>query len=152
MKKYLFSVFVILAFSFPSNAQEKKERREKVKILKIAYLTEQLNLTATEAEKFWHVYNKHNNDTHNYYRERAESIKKELKDSKSIDSIQEERAIILFDLMQDLERKKFKKTQKYYATLKTILPIKKILKLQIAEREFGRKLMREYRRKRSKNK
>ena len=152
MKKYLFSVFVILAFSFPSNAQEKKERREKVKILKIAYLTEQLNLTSTEAEKFWSVYNEHNNDTHNYYRERGESIKKELKDSKSIDSIQEERAIILFDLMQDLERKKFKKTQKYYVALKTILPIKKILKLQIAEREFGRKLMREYRRKRSKNK
>jgi Spy/CpxP family protein refolding chaperone len=147
MKKYLFSLFVVFAFSIPTNAQKKKKHKEKIKILKISYLTDQLNLTSSEAEKFWPIYNKHSSDTYQFMNKKTVSIRNELKAVKTIDSIDDKKALILFDLMQYLEKKKFEETQKYYAKLKTILPIKKILKLQVAEKEFGRKLMRNYKRK-----
>ncbi|MDB2571676.1 hypothetical protein N9X82_04310, partial [Polaribacter sp.] len=59
--------------------------------------------------------------------------------------------LILLNLTQHLERKKFEERQNYITKLKTILPIKKILKLQIAEKEFGKKLMRKYRHRKNKN-
>tara|TARA_B110000091_G_scaffold212773_1_gene260303 strand:+ start:1960 stop:2451 length:492 start_codon:yes stop_codon:yes gene_type:complete len=151
MKKYLFSLFVVFAFCFSTNAQKRKERKEKIKLLKISYLTEQLNLTSAEAEKFWPVYNKYTNDINELMNKKSDAIEKELNIVKKIDSIGERKALILFNLMQYLERKKFKKSQNYFTKLKTILPIKKILKLQIAEKEFGRKLMRKYRYKKYKN-
>ena len=142
----------MITFSISINAQEYEKHHQKIKTLKIAFLTEQLNLTASEAEKFWPIYNVYNSETHDLYRKKSESIKNELKTAKTIDSIEESRALVLFDMMQSLEKKKFEETQKYYRKLKTILPIKKILKLRLAEREFGRKLMRKYRRKRMNDK
>ncbi|MDA9339669.1 hypothetical protein N9Q68_01720 [Polaribacter sp.] len=151
MKKYLFSLFIVFAFCFSTNAQKRKEHKEKIKLLKISYLTEQLNLTSLEAEKFWPIYNKYTNNINDYISKKSDAIRKELKVVKTMDSIGEKKALLLFNFMQYLEGKRFKETQNYYLKLKSILPIKKILKLQIAEKEFGRKLMRKYRYKKHKN-
>ena len=150
MKKYLFSLFVVLAFCFSTNAQKRKGHKEKIKLLKISYLTEQLDLTSSEAEKFWPVYNEHSKNILDFMAKKSDAIKKELSVVKEIDSINEKKALTLFNLTQYLERKKFEERENYIKKLKTILPIKKILKLQIAEKEFGRKLMRKYRHKNNK--
>ncbi|MEN8913746.1 MAG: hypothetical protein ABF257_07830 [Polaribacter sp.] len=150
MKKYLFSLFVVLAFCFSTNAQKRKGHKEKIKLLKISYLTEQLDLTSSEAEKFWPVYNEHSKNILDFMAKKSDAIKKELSVVKEIDSIDEKKALTLFNLTQYLERKKFEERENYIKKLKTILPIKKILKLQIAEKEFGRKLMRKYRHKNNK--
>ncbi len=150
MKKYLFSLFVVLAFCFSTNAQKRKGHKEKIKLLKISYLTEQLDLTSSEAEKFWPVYNEHSKNILDFMAKKSDAIKKELSVVKEIDSIDEKKALTLFNLTQYLERKKFDERENYIKKLKTILPIKKILKLQIAEKEFGRKLMRKYRHKNNK--
>lgn len=150
MKKYLFSLFVVLAFCFSTNAQKRKGHKEKIKLLKISYLTEQLDLTSSEAEKFWPVYNEHSKNILDFMAKKSDAIKKELRVVKEIDSIDEKKGLTLFNLTQYLERKKFEERENYIKKLKTILPIKKILKLQIAEKEFGRKLMRKYRHKNNK--
>ena len=147
MKKYLYSLFIVLTFCFSTNAQKRKGHKEKIKLLKISYLTEQLDLTSLEAEKFWPVYNEHSKNILDFMAKKSDAIKKELSVVKEIDSINEKKALTLFNLTQYLERKKFEERENYIKKLKTILPIKKILKLQIAEKEFGRKLMRKYRRK-----
>ena len=151
MKKYLFSLFVVLVFCFSTNAQKRKGHKEKIKLLKISYLTEQLDLTASEAEIFWPIYNRHNKNILDFMAKKADAIKKEINVVKEIDSIDERKALILLNLTQHLERKKFEERQNYITKLKTILPIKKILKLQIAEKEFGKKLMRKYRHRKNKN-
>ena len=147
MKKYLYSLFIVLTFCFSTNAQKRKGHKEKIKLLKISYLTEQLDLTSSEAEKFWPVYNEHSKNILDFMAKKSDAIKKELSVVKEIDSIDEKKALTLFNLTQYLERKKFEERENYIKKLKTILPIKKILKLQIAEKEFGRKLMRKYRHK-----
>ena len=151
MKKYLYSLFIVLTFCFSTNAQKRKGHKEKIKLLKISYLTEQLDLTSLEAEKFWPVYNEHSKNILDFMAKKADAIKKEINVVKEIDSIDERKALILLNLTQHLERKKFEERQNYITKLKTILPIKKILKLQIAEKEFGKKLMRKYRHRKNKN-
>ena len=150
MKKYLYSLFIVLTFCFSTNAQKRKGHKEKIKLLKISYLTEQLDLTSLEAEKFWPVYNEHSKNILDFMAKKSDAIKKELSVVKEIDSINEKKALTLFNLTQYLERKKFEERENYIKKLKAILPIKKILKLQIAEKEFGRKLMRKYRHKNNK--
>ena len=60
MKKYLLIIIAFLAsFSF---ASAQNGRSEKVQALKVAFITQKLNLTSAEAEKFWPVYNNYENE------------------------------------------------------------------------------------------
>ena len=68
------SFFCILSFK----AQGKKGSREKIKALKVAYLTEQLNLTSSEAEKFWPIYNRFEKERYKLYYVKRSEIKKRI--------------------------------------------------------------------------
>ncbi|MDB2656570.1 hypothetical protein N9Y60_00795 [Crocinitomicaceae bacterium] len=58
-------VILLMAFSFDAYSQpprgrkpgQRQQKKERVKQLKIAYFTEELDLTEGEAEKFWPIYN-----------------------------------------------------------------------------------------------
>lgn len=55
-------IVTILTFLFVANyfcvAQEPKGRlHERIEVLRVAFMTNELNLTAEEAQKFWPVYN-----------------------------------------------------------------------------------------------
>jgi hypothetical protein len=61
MKKYLLILILIFggfSFVYAQNGQ----RAEKIQELKIAFITQKLQLTSTEAEKFWPVYNSYENE------------------------------------------------------------------------------------------
>lgn len=63
---------LILAILFTINnvwAQpDDPKHRERIKALKIAYITEHVNLNAEQAEKFWPVYNRFEKELHNLHR------------------------------------------------------------------------------------
>jgi hypothetical protein len=60
MKKYLLIFLVFLgSFSF---AAAQNGKSEKIQALKVAFITQKLNLTSTEAEKFWPVYNQYESE------------------------------------------------------------------------------------------
>ena len=54
MKLYVILFVLVSCFTF---AQGNQEKREKIKALKVAFLTEKLALTSDEAQKFWPIYN-----------------------------------------------------------------------------------------------
>ncbi|MEO8822860.1 MAG: hypothetical protein ABI366_04735 [Ginsengibacter sp.] len=61
MKRYL--LIIIAAFGFISFVQAQKGNgREKIRALKVAFISQKLNLTPAEAEKFWPVYNQYENE------------------------------------------------------------------------------------------
>lgn len=148
MKTYIYSLIIILAFSFSTKAQERNNHREKIKTLKIAYLTEQLNLTSTEAEKFWPAYNAHQENLNTFRKTISKNLMEKMK---NYSSLKESEAKALINTKLDIDKKSFLEKEAFIKKLSKILTYKKILKLQIAEREFGRKLMRKYRRKKSKD-
>lgn len=64
MKQFLFlTIFVIGSFKVSiAQPQQPFKGAERVKALKIAYITQALNLTSDEAQKFWPVYNVYDNE------------------------------------------------------------------------------------------
>jgi hypothetical protein len=148
MKKLITFICIIGFFTLSISAQGNKGSKQKIKALKISYLTEQLNLTTEEAQKFWPIYNNYEDNTNRYIREKFNEIKKEILKADNLDAINEERAKILYTKIKSLEKKKYEDNKIYISKLEKIISFKKILKLHIAEREFGRKLMKKYKHKR----
>lgn len=60
MRKFLLILFLFISSAYICNAQRGGD--EKINTVKIAYITNQLNLTPAEAQKFWPIYNRYFNE------------------------------------------------------------------------------------------
>lgn len=69
MKRIL--LFVLLLTTTGSLLAQ-QDRDDKIRALKIAFLTERLQLTSNEAQKFWPVYNKYEAEVEKIRRERRQ--------------------------------------------------------------------------------
>ncbi len=153
MKKIItFLCISIFFLSISINAQMSKEGREKIKALKVAYLTEQMNLTTSEAEKFWPVYNTFIKTQYSIRNNYKKSVKEVEKEHEDFNNISEEKAKKLVSLKLLTDKKLYDSQEKFTKSIQGIISYKKILKLQIAEMEFGRKLMRKYKHRERNNK
>ncbi|WP_458625891.1 hypothetical protein [Winogradskyella sp. PC D3.3] len=123
-----------------------RPNREKIKALKIAHITDQMDLTETEAQKFWPIYNA-NEDAENKLRERSSNRRK----SKNPDELSEDEARLLLLDMENIEKQKVELQSKLLKDLFEILPAKKIIKLYQAEHSFKQKMFEEYKKRHSKN-
>ena len=65
MKKYLLTLFTIFTFLLVNAQNGNGQRIEKIQALKIAFITQKLDLTATEAQKFWPIYNEYEHELNN---------------------------------------------------------------------------------------
>ncbi len=67
MKKYILLLFVMVGCLSATKAQDPGDetRAEKIQSLKIAFITQKLQLTTDEAEKFWPIYNQYDNEIRN---------------------------------------------------------------------------------------
>jgi hypothetical protein len=57
MRKILLIIFLCISSAYFCNAQVKDS--DDINTVKIAYITNQLNLTPTEAQQFWPIYNRY---------------------------------------------------------------------------------------------
>ena len=121
--------------------------REKIKTLKIAHITEQLDSTKSEAQKFWPIYNA-NEEAKNKLRTESNNRRKE----KDADNLTESEAKSLLLDMEKIEKQKVELQSKLLKELLEILPAKKIIKLYQAERSFKHKMFEEYKKRHSTNK
>jgi hypothetical protein len=133
------SIFTLSMLAFAQNP----ERAERIKALKVAFITEKLSLTETEAQQFWPIYNKYEEATYKLRKDnRAERADYDFK------SLTEADANKLLNSMMDAEREKFEMRKQLVSDLKKVLPAQKILKLQWTEDQFNRKLLEEMRKRR----
>lgn len=139
--------FLLTGLSMPALAQgremkkherDREEMARKIKARKIAFITDHLQLTAEEAEKFWPLYNemeqKRNEITRDLmqrFRDR-EDEQAELTDSEAENIIQQR-----FDQEQALLDLK----KEYHSKFTGILPPSRVLKLYEIENNFRRHLM-----------
>lgn len=61
-KRFLFISFSLLLYCFAMAQQPDKKAANKTEVIRIAYITRQLNLTPQEAQQFWPVYNAYMNE------------------------------------------------------------------------------------------
>lgn len=131
----------MLLVSFSFYAQEPK--KEKVKALKVAYLTNNLGLTATEAEKFWPIYNAYDEKQFELRHEKMKMIKSKL-ESESVDNLTDKQALAILNQIDGVEDELYQTRKKFTTNLKTVLSPIKILKLKKAEDDFNKTLLKQY--------
>ena len=137
MKKWF--IFTLFLVGFTSLFAQKFE---KVKALKTAYITDRLNLTSAEAEKFWPVYNQYEKELNDLQMQDRKEIH-ELIDSKGgVEKLTEKESAVILQKAMDLQHKIHQTQQNKFVALKKILPSSKILKLIKAEESFKRELFR----------
>ena len=141
MKKIIM-IFFLLLLAVEVSAQSRKEHRERIKALKTAYITEGLGLTSREAQAFWPIYNKFEEDRRKLYRrEHAEVDNPEC--------LTEEAAAKKIDEYVEIEKQDYLLKREYYKDLRSIFSPKRIMQLKKVEDDFNEKMMREYRARRA---
>jgi hypothetical protein len=121
-----------------------RKKKEQIKALKVAFITNELALTSDEATKFWPLFNA--------FEEKQQEIKKlKLKgylkrvDNDSFDNLSEKDATTMLAQMESTEDELYQLKKKFMASLKGVISPIKILKLKKAEENFNRKLLQQYR-------
>jgi len=121
-----------------------KQKKEQLKSLKVAYITDELALTSDEAAKFWPIYNAYDDKQKELRQEKLRSYLDRL-DGGEIDKMNDKEATVFLNQMENTEDELYQLRKKFIANLKSVLPPIKIIKLKKAEEGFNRKLLRQYR-------
>ncbi|MGV3696018.1 sensor of ECF-type sigma factor [Flavobacterium sp.] len=144
--KNILTLFIVL-ISINAIAQDGpfiRKKKEQIKSLKVAFITNELSLTSDESAKFWPLYNA--------YEDRQQEIRKQKlrgyldrTDSESFDKLSDKEASNLLTQMESSEEELHQAKKKFIASLKGVISPLKILKLKKAEEDFNRKLLQQYR-------
>lgn len=148
-KKIVILTTVFLLF-LSSNlfSQERKEGRKKIKALKISFITEKLDLTEKEAVKFWPIYNKFEKKRMHLYHSERYKLKKKIEKRGGIDHLKETEAKTITEEMLAIEKSTYQLHVDFHKEMSAIISYKKIIKLQMIEREFNKKLFSRYKKQR----
>jgi hypothetical protein len=141
---------LLLMFLF-SNALFYGQRdvdKDKIKTLKIAYLTEKLNLTSKEAQTFWPIYNDYQEEKQKLRNKGSVKIISKIKDA---ENVSEKDAAQLLDKVILYEVEENKIFENFIAKITKVISSKKTLVLLRSEEDFKRQLIRQYHEKNKKN-
>ncbi|MFH4967349.1 hypothetical protein V8G61_04005 [Gaetbulibacter sp. M240] len=120
--------------------------RDQIRSLKVAFITERLNLTPKEAQEFWPVYNAYDDRMVKIKFEELRGIRRAIK--KNVETVDDVEAKILLDNLVNAENKLHEQKVGLIISLKKVISPQKILLLKIAEEDFNRKLFEQFRKKR----
>jgi len=121
---------------------QRGDKRERIKALKVAFITEQLSLTTKEAQGFWPIYNTFEEETNAIRFKEMRVIRKDIRDN--LDSMNDTEANALIKRFNTAEDRMHKLRMELSEKLARIIPPKKIIQLKIAEDDFRRKMLNEF--------
>ncbi len=140
------SIFFLLLFvsSVSFGQAMMKHKKEQIKALKVAYITDELQLTSEEASKFWPIYNAFDDKQKELRQEKLRGYLERL-DNGEIDKMNDKQAATFLNQMESTEDEIYQLRKKFIANLKGVLSPIKIIKLKKTEEGFNRKLLKQYR-------
>lgn len=133
--------FLITQLGF---AQASAEKLQQIKQLKIGFITTEIDLTTSESTKFWPVYNEYQDRILDLIQRRNSTYDKNIK-GKNVDKLSETDAKKVLEEMEEYESKILDYKQKMNSAFEPIIGSVKTIKLRIAEENFKRKLLNQYR-------
>lgn len=143
MKMKLYAILFVM-LSTVSFAQGNPEKREKVKALKVAFLTEKLALTSEEAQKFWPIYNTFEEKQFEIRYKKLRSLNQQLVDNNE-EKFTDQMAQQLLNQYENNEEELYQLRKKFNKDLCTVFSPKKVLLLKKYEDDFNRNLLRQMR-------
>lgn len=144
MKNYN-NYIVILLLLIATGLHAQRPGRERIKTLKVAFITERLALTTEEAQEFWPVYNEHEQSTLQLRRKERQHFGSQMP---FLADLSESEASKLLSDFQALQTEKHNLEQKFIQDLEDVLPSKKIILLLKAEEDFKKRLLQQVRKRR----
>lgn len=144
--KLLPILFLFLSISFYAQGKKMTEKKEQIYALKVAFITNNLSLTASEAEKFWPIYNSFEDKQFDLKHQKSISLVKKM-DDETLSKMSDKEALLVLTKIEASEEELFQLRKKLIINLKSVISPVKIIKLKKAEEEFNKKLLQQYRNK-----
>lgn len=138
MKRALL-LFILLLGSL---AYSQEDKHSQIKAMKTAYITEELDLSASEAEKFWPIYNTYRKDLWNMRHDKYKSLHDNYRCS--LDEIDHKKALDMLALAKQKEEEESELREVFQNDLLKVLPAPKVFMLRRVEEGFKRKLLHWY--------
>jgi hypothetical protein len=120
--------------------------RDKIKTLKVAFITERLDLNTKEAQEFWPIYNEYEEDREALRQKERGQIRNKIKES---ENLSEKEATDLLKQYLKFEEEEEELDKAFIEKVTKVISAKKTLLLLRSEEEFKRQLIKQYRQKRS---
>ena len=140
MKKFiLLSCLFFTTMNLMAQHTERKGMKDKIRTLKVEFITEKLDLSSGEAENFWPIYNAFDKAYMELRHEKLKGLKDNLKEG--INMLSEKEALSKLNEMTDIEDELVKLKRMFRYQLDGVISNKKILLLKIAEDGFNRRMM-----------
>lgn len=134
MRHFLLSLLVANVLPILASAQNPGDRRdERLAAFRAEVFTRVLKLTPEEAQNFWPLYNE--------FSDKREQAQEELRPAKQLDQMSD--AEVEDQIKRHFERKQRELDieRDFYQKVRKVLPLRKIAKLPMAEREFRESLV-----------
>lgn len=144
MKDLIIVIAIFLSALTSLQAQDRNDHREKIKALKVAFITQELNMSSETAQKFWPVYN-------NYEKDKRSLHKRENVDWENIGTISDSKAEEMLKEYLAIEREEYIIKKRLFSDLGKILSTKEIVMLHKLEADFNKKMIQEYRNRTKRN-
>jgi hypothetical protein len=137
------SLFLFLALCLNASAQlgggqRQSTAADRVEAMKVAYITQELNLTPAEAQLFWPLYNQNQAELKQLRASRRADLVYARLNFNQISDAEMEKII---DRVTDIIVKEAEAAKRHVTTYKRVLPIRKVALLYRAELSFRRVLL-----------
>lgn len=143
--KHLILIALLIGIGYNGIAQE--NRRERIKSLKVAYLTEKLDLSPEEAAAFWPVYNEYEDNTFELKATLGKTLRKIVMENS--EAISEQEAVETHKRVMALREEIAKAELNFQKKTPQLLGAKKALYLDIYQERFKRELLKKFQERRN---
>ena len=140
MKTHIYILLFFLLSAFAGIAQTGEAPDLDTK--RVGVYTRVLGLTTDEAKRFWPVFNQYQTEVDKITDEEKSLRRSAVRKFNSLTDADVEK---LIDEMLNLKQKHLDLLRKYTGEFKRVIPVKKVVLMQKAEREFKKQLLRDYR-------
>lgn len=141
--KILFGIVLSLSLAAWS---QRGGQLERIKTFKTGYLTQKLNLSSAEAEKFWPIYNQYEKKIFELRIEKRRAERDRMNSMGGPEALSDAEATEFLKGLFENESDVLDTKRELYDALEKVLSPKKLLILYKAEADFNRRLLSEFKR------
>lgn len=142
----LFGFISLFTYAQHEDCPARQFDEEKINAEKVAFITEKLDLTVSEAQSFWPLHNEFTNKMDQLFVE-EHKLYREIK--RNFETLSDSELTTKTDRIIEINNEKADLTEEYHEKFKEVLPIKKVALLYKADKEFRKHLMHKYKGKKS---
>lgn len=135
MKNWILAIgIVVLGSSHPLAQGRPAEAAQRVRAMKVAFITERMNLTPEEAEKFWPL--------QKAFEAEQKKIRENYRPEQDLSDLSEVEIERQLNNIFEMEEQVTKLKKEYFVKFKRVVPVRKLALYYRAETEFNKGLIR----------